>query len=192
MRCQHQRVGKGCAVYHKVGPVIAGAMPIECRLWNCAWLVDKNAGDLSRPDRSRYVVDIVGDVVFGKETVDSPDMITIRAVQVWCDPKDRGAHRDPALRAYLERRAAANAEVAIIRYSSSDGFTLVPPSMSANGEWREIESGVELSEDLGKIFRLDRCKPASSSAALLTVPGSRLSVAADHSVGGATHDDVAT
>jgi hypothetical protein len=31
-RCQYQKFGKGCAVYH------TAKMPPECRLWNCRWI----------------------------------------------------------------------------------------------------------------------------------------------------------
>jgi hypothetical protein len=54
-------------------------------------------------------------------------------VQVWVDPAYPHAHRDPALRAWLDQHA----EVALIRYGSGDGFCLFPPSRTSDGLWME-------------------------------------------------------
>ncbi len=129
-RCPHQRHGKGCAVYN------TRTMPACCRLWNCRWLVNDDTAELARPDRSHYVIDIM------------PDFITINfhetgkqehipVVQVWVDPAYPDAHRDPALRAYLDRRGALDGQAAIVRYNDRDGFVLFPPSMSADHQWHE-------------------------------------------------------
>ena len=50
-RCQHQKFGKGCTVYHS-----RAGMPMECSIWNCRWLVNDDADELSRPDRVHYVI----------------------------------------------------------------------------------------------------------------------------------------
>jgi hypothetical protein len=89
------------------------------------------AGDLHRPDRSHIVIDIMPDFV----TL-VPENRTMPAVQVWIDPKHRDAHRNPALRAYLEQRGREDHAVAIIRYSPSDGFVLIPPAITG-GDWHE-------------------------------------------------------
>lgn len=133
-RCQHQRVGKGCTVYQRP------AMPLSCRLWSCAWL--KQPGDtaaMSRPDRAHYVVDIMPDFVTAQDHA-TGKTTNITVVQVWVDPNYPDAHRDPALRAYLDRRARERGEMALIRYSDTDAFVLMPPSMTASGEWHEHRS----------------------------------------------------
>jgi len=52
-------------------------------------------------------------------------------LQIWCDHNYPHAHRDPALRALL----AAKSALALVRYSSSEGVTL----LCLGGEWYEIE-----------------------------------------------------
>lgn len=126
-RCAHQRMGKGCVIYK--------SRPMSCVLWDCVWL--SGDADLRRPDFSHYVVDPAPDYVTALPE-DGGDKITIPVVQVWVDPKFPDAHRDPALRAYLERRAREDGFAAIIRYSSERGFVLFPPSMTGRG-WIENE-----------------------------------------------------
>lgn len=131
-RCDHQRHGKGCAIY--------GAAPFSCRAWSCGWLADPEAGGLSRPDRAHYVIDQVPDFV----TVTWPDGTSQRmpVVQVWCDPAFPDAHRDPALREYLGKAGAS----ALVRYNSMDGFVLVSPATSGRPDWIEYgatSSGIE-------------------------------------------------
>ena len=133
-RCPHQRTGKGCAVYD--GP----RMPMCCSMWNCRWLVNDDTAELTRPDRAHYVIDVLPDYITvvddatGKET-------TIEVVQIWCDPGYPNAHRDPALRRYLERRAAEG-KWALVRYDQNHAFTLV---LSPEGEWYEHESKVDIN-----------------------------------------------
>jgi hypothetical protein len=128
-RCPHQRVHKGCMIYSN--------RPFCCRVWNCLWLVNDDTADLPRPDRCHYVIDIMPDVVrcvpnSGGEPFNVP------AIQVWVDPGYPDAHRDPALRAYLERQSQRNGGVvAMIRYSETDGFILWPPSANDTGGWIE-------------------------------------------------------
>jgi len=128
-RCRHQRHGKGCAVYHKAG------FPAACGLWNCRWL-GNDAGDVSRPDRSHLVIDIMPDfvTVHDGEGGESREEV----IQVWIDPKFPDAHRDPAFRAWLE----AEDMPALIRFSAMDGFLLVPPARTKDKEWMEIGSAM--------------------------------------------------
>jgi len=126
-RCRFQRHGKGCSVYE--------GRPLACELWSCRWLIDDEAADLRRPDRSHYVVDVMPDEI----------MITVDGVsrrhdvlQVWVDPAHRDAHRDPALRAYIDKLGVP----AIIRYDSVEGFVLFPPSTSSDGLWHEQDSKI--------------------------------------------------
>jgi hypothetical protein len=133
-RCQHQRAGKGCAIYAR--------RPRSCQAWNCQWL--GNAGgteNMSRPDRSHYVIDILPDFItqIDNETGERQD---IMAVQVWVDPKYPDAHRDPELRAFLLKEGEAG-RVGLIRYDERKGFVLFPPNMVADGQWHE--QGTETS-----------------------------------------------
>lgn len=128
-RCEHQRMGKGCAIYDR--------RPPSCVYWNCRWLVEDDTADLSRPDRSHYVVDVMPDFITAVPD-DGGEKIPVQVVQVWVDPKYPDAHRDPALRAYLARRGEENI-AAIIRFNATDAFVLAPPAMN-NGEWLEIRN----------------------------------------------------
>ena len=97
VRCGHQRAHKGCAVYRRPG------MPAECALWVCRWLINDDAAVLRRPDRAHYVIDVVPDFVTLQED-ETGKVQHIQVVQVWVDPGFPDAHRDPALRAWLNRR----------------------------------------------------------------------------------------
>jgi hypothetical protein len=132
-RCKHQRVGKGCMVYHKAG------MPPECILWNCRWLVNDDAAELSRPDRSHYVVDVMPDFVTTVSN-ETGERLQWEVIQIWVDPGYPDAHRDPALRAWLIRQRT----LALIRYSAERGFVLCPPNMSETGEWIERTSDMKV------------------------------------------------
>ena len=127
-RCPHQRNGKGCMIYAR--------RPFGCRLWNCRWLNGDDTHELQRPDRAHYVIDIGPDFI----RTDDPNLATVPVVQVWCDPDYPDAHRDPALRAFLARRGEQERFAALIRYSDRLAFLLVPPSMSATGDWQEVRS----------------------------------------------------
>lgn len=148
VRCQHQQAGHGCKIYHHQ------TMPMSCRLWTCRWLVADDTRDLARPDRSHYVVDVMPDFVVAQDGPGA-EPIKVGAIQVWVDPDYRDAHRDPALRAYLERRAEEGI-VAIIRYGASEGFTLVAPAMSGDGQWHELASGVEQEHTVEQLLNLEK------------------------------------
>jgi len=130
-RCQFQR-HTGCTVYHKPEK----GFPWECGLWNCIWLQGDDAANLSRPDRSHYVIDVMPDYVTAQE----PDLgvIKIPVVQIWVDPKHPEAHRDPELRAWLLRRQGF---AGLIRYGNEEAFVLFPPYMMNTHEWVEKRSG---------------------------------------------------
>ena len=151
-RCKYQRHGKGCTVYARLEPVSP-----ECRLWNCRWLVNDDTADLSRPDRSHYVIDLMPDFVTIRDD-ETGRKEHVEAVQIWVDPRYPDAHRDPALRAYLERRAKEN-KVALVRWSGDKGMAIFPPELSADRQWHEVGSSVraqghsveEVVEALGNI-----------------------------------------
>jgi hypothetical protein len=132
-RCRHQRHGKGCAIYPR--------RPPPCAVWSCRWLVRDDTHEIARPDRVHYVIDIMPDYVRAKPNDGGVEM-TIPVIQVWVDPAYPDAHRDPALRRYLERRSAEGM-AAIIRYSESRGFVLIPPALAHDHVWHEVHGEAE-------------------------------------------------
>ncbi|HEV8466043.1 MAG TPA: hypothetical protein VGQ63_13705 [Pseudolabrys sp.] len=132
-RCRHQRTGKGCAVYN-----IVGKMPPCCHFWNCRWLVNDDTADLSRPDRAHYVIDLLPDYVTVIDN-ETGEKTNVEVIQIWCDPKYPDAHRDPALRRYLERRAAEG-KMALVRYNQKDAFTI----MMFEGKLHEHSADVDV------------------------------------------------
>jgi hypothetical protein len=149
--CKWQRHRKGCAVYGSRNK------PLDCKLWNCRWLVNDDADDLSRPDRARYVIDIMPDFVTHVDNA-TDNQIQIEVVQIWIDPKHPYAHRDPALRRWIERRAEQGI-AALIRFNNRDGLVVFAPPFDKNGKWHEISSNLrpgpqhsfaEIKEALGE------------------------------------------
>jgi len=134
-RCQYQRYGKGCTVYN------TRKMPGSCKLWNCRWIINDDTEELSRPDRVGYVIDIMPEYVV---TIDNPGDAPRKkgVIQVWVDPSRPDAHRDPALRAYLERRARDEHFAALIRNGASEAFVLVAPCLNDEDKWLEIGSSI--------------------------------------------------
>jgi hypothetical protein len=128
VRCQHQRHHKGCAIYAN--------RPWCCEMWSCRWLVNDDTADLSRPDRSHYVIDLVPDYVTVQNN-ETGDEQHIEIVQVWIDPHYPDAHRDPALRRYMVRRAEEG-KATMIRYNERDALTIFAPAFDKDGQWHEI------------------------------------------------------
>lgn len=131
-RCKHQ-CSKGCRVYDNP---LAG-FPLSCAAWSCAWLKNIDADDLPRPDRAHYVIDTVPDFI---DCDDADGRFRVPVVQVWVDPKHRQAHRDPKLRAWIERRARVTGQVALIRFGNAEAMVLCPPSLSSTKDWQEKTS----------------------------------------------------
>jgi hypothetical protein len=129
--CKHQRHGKGCAIYER--------RPFCCRTWSCRWLTGDDTADLHRPDRSRYVIDLVPDFVT-LQPHDGSEPTNIQVVQIWVDPATPDAWRDHALLAYIERRGK-DGMAAIIRFDNKRAITVFPPSMSEDGQWHEVHNG---------------------------------------------------
>jgi hypothetical protein len=123
-RCPHQRHHKGCNIY--------STRPFGCRFWNCRWLAEDDTADLPRPDRSHYVIDVSPDFVRDGDR-------TVPVIQVWLDPKYPNAHYDPALQAFLLRRAHEG-YAALIRLDSMKAFLLAAPPFNSDGKWHEIHS----------------------------------------------------
>jgi hypothetical protein len=132
-RCKHQRFsakGACCRVYSDLWQVSP-----ECRAWNCRWLVNNDTAELSRPDRSHYVLDLMPDFVTLRDDATGA-LQHVEVVQIWVDPKHPDAHRDPALRGYLERRAQENV-VGLVRWDNEKAMAIFPPALSADGQWHE-------------------------------------------------------
>lgn len=130
-RCQHQRFRKGCAIYAR--------RPMSCQAWSCAWLVGDDAADLRRPDRAHYVIDTMPDFIT-LQYKNEPDK-KIPVIQVWLEPGYPDAHRDPAFRAYVERRGEEGV-MALIRSDSYQAFVLCPPNLASDGQWHEQYSNM--------------------------------------------------
>jgi hypothetical protein len=132
-RCPHQSHSKGCKLYH------SRKMPVCCRQWSCRWLTGNDTADLSRPDRSHLVIDLLPDFITLRNNETGEDH-AVEVVQVWCDPKFPDAHRDPQFRAYVERQAAEG-KMTLVRFNSHDAVTLVAPVLAADGQWHEERGG---------------------------------------------------
>jgi hypothetical protein len=138
-RCEHQRHGRGCAIYGKP------ERPPSCSLWSCRWLCQpEETAAMSRPDRAHYVVDLVPDFVVLNSAPPSNEKINIQVVQIWLDPKHPEAWREPALLAYLERQGKKGV-AALMRLGEAEAFAVFPPSMAADGGWHEMYSAVTLA-----------------------------------------------
>jgi hypothetical protein len=124
-RCPHQKHGVGCKLHG------TPSMPYSCSIWNCRWLVNDDTHDLQRPDRSHYVIDIMPDIVKG-ENAELGMSVDLEVIQIWIDPRYPDAHRDPALRRYLDRQKKG----ALIRFNERDSIFLAPPSVTGEG-WYE-------------------------------------------------------
>jgi hypothetical protein len=134
-RCQHQ-FHKGCRIYAD----LARRAP-SCHFWQCRWLADPSTAELHRPDRTHYVIDIVPDFVGTSDDKNGDGAIaTIEVMQVWCDPAYPDAHRDPALRRYIEKMERERGQLALVRYGNNRAIFIVPPSRTEDGQWMEKES----------------------------------------------------
>ena len=128
-RCTHLR-SKGCGIYAR--------RPFDCRTFSCRWLMDETTAGLRRPDKAGYVIDPMTDTVL-------VDGQPCDVVQVWIDTPD--AHRDPALRAWLEMVADQFGLPALIREDARKGFMLLAPSFTG-GEWVEHRDTAVAPNDL--------------------------------------------
>jgi len=126
-KCEHQRFN-GCAIYSE--------RPPSCRMWSCRWLTDQDTADLRRPDRVHYCIDIMPDFIT-LDPGDGGEQFKIEVVQVWVDPRHPDAHRDPALRAFMRRRAR-DGIATLVRFDSSRGMTIFAPELALDHEWHEV------------------------------------------------------
>jgi hypothetical protein len=123
-RCPHQ-CSKGCRIY--------AARPTSCAYWNCRWLAGDDTG--ARPDRAHYVVDMMDDFVTKTHTETGEKIEDIPVLQVWVEA-GHDVRNDPALRAFLVRERSA----ALLRHADTGGVFMLPPSLSADGQWHVQES----------------------------------------------------
>lgn len=132
-KCQHQKFGVGCAIYQRC--------PRSCRLWSCQWLMGGEHTDtLRRPDRGRYVIDIIPEFITVRHHDGGPET-KVPVVQVWLDPKYPDAWRDPGLLAYLDQRARQGF-AALVRTSSHQASVLWPPRLTGEREWKIMNSAM--------------------------------------------------
>jgi hypothetical protein len=134
-RCINQR-GLGCKVHDKE------SFPVECKLWNCRWLVDPTTTKMLRPDISHYVIDIVPDFI----TARAPQgLVKLPVIQVWCDPRYPDAHKDPSLREWLRQHEPKC--LMLVRYNAYDAIVLIPPHMTESGEWEQSNNTEQEGRD---------------------------------------------
>lgn len=170
-RCEHQRTGKGCAIYKD--------RPLSCAIWNCRWLVDKDCAALPRPDRAHYVIDIIPDfATLQPHDGGAPQHIPV--IQVWCDPAFPDAHKAASFRAWLDGQKTC----ALIRYGAREAFLLGPPSVTGQG-WQEQRSSTsgpqhtlqEKAAILGGTLQIEMENSDGVGSAVIEVGGKRLATA---------------
>ena len=132
-KCEHQRTGRGCAIHDR--------LPTACRVWSCGWLLQEGTTELSRPDRSHYVIDLMPDFITlgNNQTGERREQ---PCLQVWMDPDFPDAHEDPGLRQVL----VTNNIPALLRYGSHEAKVLFPPALAEDGEWHLVDSGMKEGE----------------------------------------------
>jgi hypothetical protein len=137
-RCTQQRVGKGCMVYRT-------ALPYECSLWSCKWLLGgPDMAGLKRPDRVHYVIDAMPDAL-GMAGVDGVEINNVMVAQVWVDPAFPDAHRDPDLRAWMVLIAERDRMPTVVRWGSERALFVCPPILNDKAMW--IEQAVVFADD---------------------------------------------
>jgi hypothetical protein len=86
------------------------------------------------------VIDVMPDFITIRPD-DGGEPYNIQVAQIWVDPKHPDAHRDPALRRWMVRRAEQNI-ASIIRFNERDAFVIFAPPFDKAGQWHEIKSGM--------------------------------------------------
>jgi hypothetical protein len=145
-KCVHQRFKKGCAIYG------APEMPLSCRAWNCRWLLEDDTADLSRPDRSRYVIDVMPDYIEASDN-ETGEKFRINIIQIWVDGD--AWSKDQSLRDYMMRRGAEG-YATLIRYNSKDALPIFPPSLTGMDRWIAKPGTAEGQHSIADIMGLER------------------------------------
>jgi hypothetical protein len=126
-KCEFQKFHKGCTVYN------TKRMPIECRVWQCRWIVSQLPDNIARPDRVHYVVDVMPDNIVIQDHEAGKSHI-MECIVVWCDPKHPLAYRNPELYDWV----AAQNKVLMVRMNSRDSIIVFPPALNSTHEWAEV------------------------------------------------------
>jgi hypothetical protein len=137
-RCKYQRHGKGCTVHG------TGAQPDGCKVWFCRWLINDDAGDLPRPDRAGYVIDMLPDEITIQPDDNSKPPTRYLAIQIWVDGD--AWRNDDALRDWVYRKAEQG-NPTLIRYSPRDAIGVIAPPLTDNGQW--VFSAGTINENMG-------------------------------------------
>jgi hypothetical protein len=116
---------RGCTLYPR--------HPRSCQVWSCEWINDADVEGIGRPDKVGYVIDPVLDLVTMTDN-NTGKVQRVPVIQVWVDPSRRGAERDPALRAFIARRAAEGYPTLIRPTAATAYAVFAPPLMK---EWKE-------------------------------------------------------
>jgi hypothetical protein len=125
-KCEHQRTGKGCAVHG------TPKQPQACGVWFCRWLINDDADNLSRPDRARYVIDMLPDEISMQPSDGSAPLKKYVAIQIWADGD--AWFGDTALRDWILRKAEQGTPT-IVRYSAREAIGVFAPPLSPDGQW---------------------------------------------------------
>lgn len=140
----HKAAGERCSCLRSTGCGVYARRPEPCRAWSCRWLFDDHTAELRRPDKVGYIIDPMPDTIL-------IDRHKLSVLQVWCSTPD--AHRDPALRTYLDGVGRRHGIPAFVRFGSRDGFLLIPPCMASDGEWHEMTGNMQEKDDMARMLR---------------------------------------
>lgn len=150
--CRH--VGsKGCRIHP--------TRPDVCRYWNCAWLYQAETAAMKRPDHAGYLIDPMPQTLMVENT-------PWPVLQVWVDPERPHAHRDPALRDYLNEMGRQHQMPALIRWAhptpqeGAESMLLVPPSMRTDNQWHEQRQAMVTHERMAELLAEHRAKSSTS------------------------------
>lgn len=135
IRCRHQKVGKGCTVWH------TPAMPNACQVFACRWLSDPSCAGMPRPDRVHYVIDLTPQHI-GMTDPETGETKQLPAFQVWLDPAFPNAENEPGLRRWMHAMAEQFGYATVVRYSPTRGKAIFPPAFDPDGEWSERPGSV--------------------------------------------------
>jgi hypothetical protein len=97
------------------------------------------------------VIDIMPDFITAQDNETGATQ-SIQVVQIWIDPRYSDAHREPALRRWMVRRAEEG-KAAIVRFNSKEAIVIFAPPFDAGGEWHEMGSGMEKTHTFAEIVQ---------------------------------------
>lgn len=146
IKCKFQRHNKGCTVHGTV------EQPRACQVWHCRWLLNDDAGKLSRPDRAHYVIDMLPDEITIQPDDKSEPPKKYIAVQVWIDPDYPEAWKqDDELFAWVLRKAEHGIPtlLRINKGEARQGIGLIAPPITGKG-WVISEGTINMSMGLWK------------------------------------------